>query len=196
MLAREAIRKTMAMNNISGDRSEDENYANTYTEDGILESRISRDTPAHVIESRAAILEWKSGRSRGAMDNPDQREKPAFVRHNLTTSRIELTGPDTASCRSYFQVNTQIGPDHCGVYVDRFRKVDDDWLIAHRKVLVDWFAPNSMFGGGADLPDHRSGALTSLRQLPYSHGGAPIDVLDKDADPVDPDLAQTHGSTR
>ena len=39
-------------------------------------------------------------------------------------------GPDTAKSRTYWVAYTDIGPDHCGYYVDAFRKVGDRWLIA------------------------------------------------------------------
>ena len=40
---------------------------------------------------------------------------------------------------------TDVGPDHCGVYTDTFRKVGGEWLIAHRKVRTEWWADNSHF---------------------------------------------------
>jgi hypothetical protein len=42
-------------------------------------------------------------------------------------------------------VFTDAGPDHCGVYVDAFRKVGERWLIAHRKVWADWMSDFSRF---------------------------------------------------
>jgi hypothetical protein len=40
---------------------------------------------------------------------------------------------------------TDIGPDHAGYYLDIFRKEGDLWLIAHRRVRMDWEAGNSLF---------------------------------------------------
>ncbi len=40
---------------------------------------------------------------------------------------------------------TDIGPDHSGTYNDLFRKVGGQWLIAHRKIRVDWRSPDSLF---------------------------------------------------
>jgi len=67
------------------------------------------------------------------------------VRHHLSTSKIDLTGPDTAKARTYWVAWTDIGPDHAGYYLDTFRKVDGAWLIAHRRVRMDWEADASLF---------------------------------------------------
>jgi hypothetical protein len=66
-----------------------------------------------------------------------------FLRHNLTTRRIEFRGPTEADAWTYFFVMTPIGLDHCGVYVDRFVRQGDQWLIASRRVKIDWRAENS-----------------------------------------------------
>jgi hypothetical protein len=140
LLAREAIRDTMAKYNHSGDSLRAEEFAACFTEDGILESVPSG---SFRFTSRAEILAWQSGwRDAPSADTPRGAK---FVRHNLTSSRIELTGPDSAKARTYWVVMTDIGPDHCGVYTDMFRKIGDDWLIAHRKVRTEWWAENSHF---------------------------------------------------
>jgi hypothetical protein len=33
---------------------------------------------------------------------------------------------------------TDIGPDHAGYYLNDFRRVGDDRLIAHRRIHRDW----------------------------------------------------------
>ena len=58
---------------------------------------------------------------------------------------IELTGAESARARTYWVAYTDIGPDHAGCYLDEFRKVGADWLIAHRRVREDWRSPNSRF---------------------------------------------------
>ncbi|MEO6717589.1 MAG: nuclear transport factor 2 family protein [Novosphingobium sp.] len=141
LLAREAIRDTMAKYNHSGDSLRAEDFAACFTEDGILESARAG---GFRYASRAEILAWQSA----WRDEPKSADTPRgakLVRHNLTTSRIELTGPDSARARTYWVVMTDVGPDHCGVYTDQFRKVDGEWLIAHRKVKTEWWAENSHF---------------------------------------------------
>ena len=120
-----AIRQTQARYNIAGDRMKLSDLAAAFTPDGVLETSTSQ------LVGRAAIAGGLGGGG-----GPGVR-KPTFVRHNLTTSLIELTGADTAEGRTYFHVYTDIGPDHMGVYVDRFARLDGAWLIAHRRVLID-----------------------------------------------------------
>jgi hypothetical protein len=132
VLAREAIRYTLASYNIAGDGNDAAGYAAVFTEDGVLES-----ADFHLV-GRGQIEDWKAARIKAP--------PPAkFVRHNLTTSRIDLTGPESAEGRTYFVVFTEVGPDHSGYYTDTFRKVGGQWLIAHRKVWLDWRARDSRF---------------------------------------------------
>jgi hypothetical protein len=131
-LAREAIRYTLASYNLAGDGNDAAGYAAVFTEDGVLES-----ADFHLV-GRGQIEAWKAARIKAP--------PPAkFVRHNLTTSRIDLTGPERAEGRTYFVVFTEVGPDHSGYYTDVFRKVGEQWLIAHRKVWLDWRAHDSRF---------------------------------------------------
>jgi hypothetical protein len=141
LLAREAIRDTMAKYNQSGDSLRAEDFAACFTEDGVLDSA---SPGGFRYASRSEILAWQSS----WRDKPASAETPRgakFVRHNLTTSRIEMTGSDSAKARTYWVVITDIGPDHCGVYTDLFRKVGGEWLISHRRVRTDWWAKNSHF---------------------------------------------------
>ena len=143
LLAREAIRDTMAKYNHSGDSLRAEDFAACFTEDGILESDRLEGAGFHYA-SRAEILAWQTSWRSGSSSSETPRGAK-FVRHNLTTCRIELTGPHSANARTYWVVMTDVGPDHCGVYTDQFRKVGGEWLIAHRKVRTEWWAENSHF---------------------------------------------------
>ena len=130
-VAREAIRHTLAGYNIAGDANDAEGYAAVFAPDGVLESGDMR------FAGRAQIRDWKAARAKSPVAK--------FVRHNLTTCRIELTGLQSATARTYFVVFTEVGPDHSGYYDDVFQKIGAEWLIAHRKVLLDWRAPDSRF---------------------------------------------------
>lgn len=157
MLAREAIRHTLASYNIFADRLRVDKVVTLFTEDGVLELEGAERGQVTRHEGREAIGRFFGAMLGGGSAEPAKPANPApaptpsappatkmFVRHHLSTSRIELTGPDTAEGRSYFAVYTPIGPDHCGVYVDKFRKTDEGWLIALRQPRVDWTSPNSM----------------------------------------------------
>ena len=144
LLACEAIRATMAKCAQAGDSLRGEDYAACFTEDGVLESDHSDGAAGFRHGSRAEILAWQTA-WRSAAPTHQTPRSARFVRHNLTSAKIELTGADTASARTYFVVMTDIGPDHCGVYRDVFRRVGEDWLIAHRRVRTEWWAPGSHF---------------------------------------------------
>ncbi|MCB2063918.1 MAG: nuclear transport factor 2 family protein [Novosphingobium sp.] len=148
LLAREAIRDTLAKYNTSGDRARAEDYAACFTTDGIIESADRSGGKGLYYEGRDAILAWQTAwknTPKGASDTPNVQRRAEFVRHNLTTCKIDMTGPDTATARTYWIVMSDNGPDHCGVYLDEFRKVGEEWLIAHRRVRTDWHAPDSLF---------------------------------------------------
>ena len=136
-LAREEIRYTMSIYNSEGDRGRVEALATAFTEDGVLEFSGARHT------GRSAIIQALSSTVAGNRDRAGDG-MPPFLRHNLTTSRIELRSDTEADAWTYFNVITPVGLDHCGVYVDRFVRVADRWLIAHRRVKVDWRDPRSL----------------------------------------------------
>lgn len=142
LLAREAIRQTMANYNIAGDRMQLDELAAQFTEDGVLKF------PGQVARGRVEIVEKLGGgrRAPAEADASDaaRRGPVTKVRHNLTTSQIVVDG-EQATGRTYFLVVTNYGPDHMGVYVDRFRKVDGRWLIAERDVRIDWQSDASGF---------------------------------------------------
>ncbi len=145
LLARESIRHTMASYTMAGDRLRRDEFMAVFTEDAVMESEGVPEQDAFRYEGRQAIGDWISRWTR----KPDPREKPThqatFVRHHLATSQIELTGPATARARTYWMAYTDIGADHCGYYLDVFRKVGESWLIAHRRVRLDWRSPESLF---------------------------------------------------
>lgn len=150
LLARESIRQTLARYNIFGDRVRVDEFLEAFTEDGILEFGGEREGQTSRHEGREAIRGWMTDWTRrppSSAPEPRPAAPPVqmFVRHHLATSHIEFTGPDTAEGRTYFAVYTPIGPDHAGVYTDRFRRTGDRWLIAHRKVRTEWRAENSFF---------------------------------------------------
>ncbi|HKR87464.1 MAG TPA: nuclear transport factor 2 family protein [Phenylobacterium sp.] len=136
LLAREEIRRTLAGYNLAGDRLRVDEVVNCFTADGVLE------IPGARFSGRERIREFMSGR--GPSTEGAARPRPTFVRHHITTCGIELTGPDTATARTYYAVYTDVGPDHCGYYVDAFRKEDGRWLIAERKARLDWRSPSSL----------------------------------------------------
>jgi 3-phenylpropionate/cinnamic acid dioxygenase small subunit len=143
LLAREAIRHTMTRYTMAGDRLRTDEFIAVFTQDAVLASEGVEESDTFRYEGREAIREWLSRWSRRS--GTGKSASATFVRHHLSTSQIELTGPDTAKARTYWVAYTNIGPDHCGYYIDVFRKTGEGWLIAERKVRLDWRSPNSLF---------------------------------------------------
>lgn len=141
LLAREAIREVMAKYTVTGNRLEVADFLSCFTDDAIIESEFAAPDKTFRFEGKAAIQAWQQRWLAG-----DEVYGTTFVRHHLTTSTIDLTGPDAATARTYWTVWTDIGPDHAGVYIDSFRKVGEAWLIAHRRIRFDWAMPGSAFG--------------------------------------------------
>jgi SnoaL-like domain len=144
LLAREGIRHTMASYTMAGDRLQTEKFVAVFTEDAILETEGVPEQDAFRHVGRQGIRDWiERWRER-----PKQDGKPVhqarFLRHHLSTSLIEFVDEETAKTRTYWTAYTDIGPDHCGCYLDLFRKTGEHWLIAHRRIRLDWRSSDSL----------------------------------------------------
>lgn len=149
MLAREAIRRTMAAYNVAGDRLRDADFLAVFTADAVLELEGVEERDRFRCDGREAIAAW-IGRWRDPPAGNDVPHQATFVRHHLSTCHIELTGADTARARTYFSAWTDIGPDHAGHYLDMFARQGDDWLIRHRRVRLDWRSADTLFASAVD----------------------------------------------
>lgn len=128
LLAREAIRHTIALYNNAGDRGAVDEMMRCFTEDAVLE--FGKDRPEGWQAIRAyyqAILD--SGLLGGA-------ERRA-ARHYVTTSRIEMDDAENAHGWSYFLLVRGDVILQTGIYIDRFRKVGDAWLLCSRRVKLE-----------------------------------------------------------
>ncbi len=133
-IAREQIRALIARYSHAGDRGRLDELVACFREDGAMDLA---DVPE--LRGREAIRRHLSG----VMDDLDAATTRATLRHHVSSIRIELTSADTATASSYFAVYTEVGLDHWGRYGDRFARVGDEWLLAHRRVRVDGATPNS-----------------------------------------------------
>jgi hypothetical protein len=147
LLAREAIRHTIASYTLAGDRLQADEFAAQFTDDAVMESEGVKGPDLFRNEGKAAIRAWLAGWGERAALMPATR-RPTFVRHHLSTCKIDLTSVTTAQSRTYWVAYTDIGPDHGGYYIDTFRKVGERWLLAHRRIRLDWRLPNSLFASG------------------------------------------------
>ena len=143
MLAREAIRQTLANYTMAGDRLKIDDFVAVFTEDGVLETDGVPEADAFRYEGRADIRNWMTRWQKPAPGAPVHQSR--FIRHHLSTCQIELTGADAARARTYWTDYTDIGADHCGYYLDSFRKVTEAWLIAHRIIRLDWRSEHGLY---------------------------------------------------
>jgi hypothetical protein len=142
LLAREGIRQTMAAYTMAGDRLREDDFVAVFTDDAVLETEGVPAADAFRYEGREAIRGWISRWRKPPGEAPVH--KASFIRHHLSTCQIELTGPDAAKTRTYWTAYTDLGPDHGGCYVDDFRKSGDRWLLAHRRIRMDWRRDDSL----------------------------------------------------
>jgi SnoaL-like protein len=141
LLAREAICHTQSTYNTAGDRGRLDELIATFTDDGVL------DFFRGVFTGKQAIRDVLSGAvDRNAAAGSPAPEDRGFLRHNMTTRHIEFRDDTTADAWTYFLVMSPVGLDHCGLYVDRFVAQEGRWLIARRRVKIDWRAENSTLG--------------------------------------------------
>lgn len=136
LISRERIRNLIAQYAHSADGGRFEELAALFAEDGTLE--IAGRPP---LSGRTAILTFLNGVKRV----PSEGVTP-FVRHHVSSVRIDVMGPNEAAAASYFFVITERGPDHWGRYRDDFVRVGDEWLYKRRRVRVDGRAADAAFG--------------------------------------------------
>ncbi len=112
-----------------------------FTRDAVIETEHVAPERAFRYEGIAAIRAWQERWRAGA----GATHGASFVRHHLSTSKIDLDGADGATARTYWVAWTDVGPDHAGYYLDTLRREDGAWRIAHRRVRLDWDSPQSLF---------------------------------------------------
>ena len=169
LLAREEIRATLARYNLSGDRGRIDELAACFSEDGVLEvdgewTARGRDE----IRARTGQVA-----KQGVGDAP-----PGLLRHHLSTQGIELESASEARAWTYFTAITENGPDHCGRYVDRLVKRDNGWLLAHRRVAIEWRAEHPRV---ADLEAIRQLKAKYFRLLDTKDWDGWADLFSEDA---------------
>lgn len=138
MTDEEAIRDIVARYNLYGDRGRFDELLELFADDATLVT----DEATYV--GRPAIRQLLT---RSATAD----ELPQRIRHFTSTIVIDMTSPDRASVRAYFQVLTGDGLDHWGTYRDVLIRDGDSWVFLRREVRVDGMVP----GGWAARRLHR-----------------------------------------
>ena len=126
--AREQIRDLVAAYAHCADGGRFDALVGLFADDGVLETP---DGQQHTgAEAIRAFLTGTKTRLAAATSVP-------LIRHHVSNLRIEVESRDAATGAAYFLVVTERGPDHWGVYRDRFARVGDRWLFRQRRVKVD-----------------------------------------------------------
>lgn len=112
-------------------------YANTFTEDGVL------DYGAGKLEGREAIRGMVQGlvdRAAAAAPLP-AGQRPSSGRHNISNITITVNGDTATSVAYWFNYGNSRSEDLSGAhlnsyghYEDELRKVDGEWLFTLRKI--------------------------------------------------------------
>lgn len=140
MHARVSIQHTLAVYANSVDSGDVSGIVGTFAPDARLE--VSSGATVQGRDAIKAFYEPVLGATRP--DRADDGSIP-LLRHNLTTSRVEFESVDVANGSTYFMSVTRYGPDHSGRYIDRFVRHGDDWLLADRRIVVEWYATPSWY---------------------------------------------------
>lgn len=128
LVAREAIRDTLARYAHCADSGRFVELAELFTADGVLE--IHGREP---LSGRDAILSFLTATRSSLAATLAQ----PYIRHHTSSIRIEVHSHDEARAVSYFLAITERGPDHWGRYRDRLARVGERWLLQHRLVRPD-----------------------------------------------------------
>jgi hypothetical protein len=142
LIARESIRDLVARYNAYGDSGRFEALSELFAVEAVMEIvGLGGGVVRH--EGRTDIGKIFSRVS----DRVGSRvaDGPSYIRHFTATHQIDLIDGDHAEGRLYFVVFMPHGLDHWGRYVDRYQRVDDAWVFAHRKVYVEGRAAESWF---------------------------------------------------
>jgi hypothetical protein len=134
MLAREAIRYTISRYNSAVDRAAYHEFDEVFMPDGVMifGERKRLEGLDTIIATMTANAE-----ARGAFD-PDY-----FQRHLLGTPMINMIDAENARAVTYIVAFSDLGLDHTGVYLDRFVKSGERWLIAERVGHLEWGNPET-----------------------------------------------------
>jgi uncharacterized protein (TIGR02246 family) len=132
LVAREAIRETVAAYAHCADSGRFEDFAALFAVDGVLEVR--GEEPLHGRDAIRAFLQGVGTDLSAATAVPT-------IRHHVSNLTIDVVSPSEARGGCYFLAITGHGVDHWGRYRDRYVPDGDKWLFAHRLARTDGTTP-------------------------------------------------------
>lgn len=137
---RALIRELQDRYGVVHDFGSPEEYASLFTDDGAI---ASGEGPP-LVQGREALLAFaKRDQERWHGEPAADGSTSSIMRHLISNSEVELTGPDSASGMSYVTTLVQkgeVGPAilSVGRYVDEYRKQDGEWRISRRIIKMDF----------------------------------------------------------
>lgn len=146
LVAREAIRETVASYSHHADSGRFAELAALFTEAGMLEVR--GEDPLH---GRVAIR----GFLEGVGEQLSDASTVPMIRHYVSNLTIDVVSPTEARGACYFLAVTEHGVDHWGRYRDYYAPDaanGDSWLFVHRYVRTDGVTPGGWAEGRLARP--------------------------------------------
>lgn len=116
------------------DGGRSEALAGLFAVDGVL------TTDTDEVRGRVAIAEYLDGVK---TDLASSATGGGRIRHHVSSLRMVVEHRDEVQATSYFLAITASGLDHWGAYRDRLVRVDDRWLFAHRRAIVEGAGPGT-----------------------------------------------------
>jgi hypothetical protein len=138
LLIRESARETLGVYARAVDRGQFDEVVETFTDDALLEVPPSGSYCGHA-QIRTFMVDLRKRFER----HIDATGKPFYLRHHLTTSRINVQSDRSATAWTRFLALGPQGIDHTGTYTDRLMPVGDHLRLVRRKIVIDWYATDS-----------------------------------------------------
>lgn len=123
-----AIRRLLAHYNLTGDQAE-------MAVDEIFTDDVRFEIPGTVFRGKAEVRAFFEGRKEAGRQDLANNCR---ARHQLTTCGIDITGPASATGNTYFLLVRLGQITQMGSYLDEYRKVDGQWRIADRNVVLHY----------------------------------------------------------
>ena len=130
---RHAIMDLIMRYALAGDSGDFEALGACFAEDGILDLPLARGTGPDGVHAALAAA-------------GETHPLGLHTRHHVTTMVITPAADGKhAGGRVYFIAYTNRGPDHSGVWEDRYVRTGAGWRFAHRTVDIEWQSSDSQF---------------------------------------------------
>lgn len=113
----------------SGDTGREADFAGLFTSDGIFE--VGERRSAKGLEEITSLM--------ADVKRAFAAAPAAFfpARHHVSSLNIRFDDNTHASGRSYFMLVGGWGPDHWGIYRDRYERTADGWRFSYRRATME-----------------------------------------------------------